>query len=92
MKRLRMLILAVLVIGISVPAYAADANVQNDQRSECLIASHGCATRAKTINEQIQMLQSEIKKGTKVYTKEEITKLSAKLKDVEDTLDNLMKR
>lgn len=90
MKKIATMMLAAGILAMSAPAFAADAD--HDRKNECLIASHGCATRAKSINEQLVTLQGEIKKGTKVYSKEELDKLSGKLKDVEETLHTLLKR
>lgn len=92
MKRFGLMMMAAGVLAMSAPAFAADHGAKKSERDECLIASHACASQAKTLQEKLATLEKEIKKGTKVYSKEEIQKLSAKLKEAEDTLKVLLQR
>jgi len=81
--------IAVFSMAVAVPAFAADVN--KEQKDQCLLAAKGCAGAADTIQQKIKKLQAEVKKGTKVYSADEIKKLNAKLKEAEDLLDSLLK-
>lgn len=89
MKKIAVLMIAVFSMAAAVPAFAAE--MTKEQKDQCLLASKGCAGEADSIQKKIKKLQTEIKKGTKVYSADEIKKLNAKLKEAEDMLDNLMK-
>jgi septal ring factor EnvC (AmiA/AmiB activator) len=51
-----------------------------------------CALQAESIQEKIKRLDTEIAKGSKKYTAEELKNLETKLKDANDTLEHLLKR
>ena len=89
MKKIVVLMIAVFSMAVAVPVFAAE--MTKEQKDQCLLASKGCAGEADSIQKKIKKLQTEIKKGTKVYSADEIKKLNAKLKEAEDILDNLMK-
>lgn len=89
MKKIAVLMIAAFSMAVAVPAFAAD--VSKEQKDQCLLAAKGCAGEADTIQKKIKKLQDEVKKGTKVYSADEIKKLNAKLKEAEDLLDNLLK-
>jgi peptidoglycan hydrolase CwlO-like protein len=90
MKRIAMLVIALFMMSVSVPVFAAD-EMTKEQKDECLLASKDCMGQIDTIQEKIVKLQGEIKKGDKVYSAEELKKLNDKLKEANDLLDNLMK-
>lgn len=89
MKKIAVLMIAVFSMAVAAPAFAADVN--KEQKDQCILAAKGCAGSADTIQQKIKKLQTEIKKGTKVYSADEIKKLNAKLKEAEDLLDSLLK-
>jgi uncharacterized membrane protein len=91
MKRIAMLVIALFMMSVSVPVFAAD-EMTKEQKDECLLASKDCMGQIDTIHEKIVKLQGEINKGTKVYSAEELKKLNDKLKEANDLLDNLMKQ
>ncbi len=88
MKRVSILILSVFVMSMSVPVFAAE--MTKEQKDQCLLASKECKTEVDSIQQKIKKLQAEVKKGNKVYSPDEIKKLSAKLKEAEEILDKLM--
>lgn len=88
MKRVAVLVMAVFMMSVSVPVFAAD--MTKEQKDECLLASKGCKSEVDTIQKKIAKLNAEIKKGKKVYSAEEIKKLNAKLKEAEDMLNNML--
>lgn len=89
MKKIAVLMIAVFSMAVAAPVFAAE--MTKEQKDECLLASKGCAGETDTIQKKIKKLQAEVKKGTKVYSADEIKKLNAKLKEAEDLLDNLLK-
>ena len=89
MKKVAVVMLAVFSMAVAAPVFAAE--MTKDQKDQCLLASKNCAAEADTIQKKIKKLQAEIKKGTKVYSADEIKKLNEKLKDTEDFLDTIMK-
>ena len=89
MKRIAILIMAVFMMSASIPVLAAD--MTKEQKDQCLLASKGCQNETDSIQQKIKKLNTEIKKGKKVYSAEEIKNLNAKLKEAEAMLDNLMR-
>lgn len=89
MKKIAVLMIAAFSMAVAVPVFAAEMN--KEQKDQCLLASKGCAAEADTIQKKIKKLQAEIKKGTKVYSADEIKKLNTKLQEAEDLLDGLLK-
>ena len=87
MKRIVIIMLAAFITSASVPAFAGDMKSSKD---ECLLASKGCNNEVDSIQTKIKKLQTEINKGTKVYSADEIKKLDAKLKEASALLDNLL--
>jgi septal ring factor EnvC (AmiA/AmiB activator) len=84
MKRTGMLVMAVLVMSCSLPVFAAE-------KDDCMLASKNCNDEVDSIQQKVKKLNTEIKKGHKVYTSAELTKLNAKLKEVNAMLDDLEK-
>lgn len=90
MKRIVLMLMAASLMATSVPVFAAE--MTKAQKDECLLASKGCAGEVDSIQTKIKKLNTEIKKGTKVYSADEIKKLDAKLKEAEAILDGLIKQ
>lgn len=90
MKRIAILVMAVFLVAVAVPSFAAEQMMTKEQKNECLLASKGCKDETDSIQQKIKKLNTEIKKGKKVYSAEEISKLNAKLKEAEAILDSLM--
>ena len=85
MKKLVMVMMAVGMFS-AMPVLAVESdmkmNVGDDVRQ--------CAVQAETIQQKIARIQDEINKGSTKYTAEELKKLKAKLKEANDTLDELV--
>lgn len=88
MKRIVLMLMAVSMVATSVPVFAAE--MTKDQKDQCLVASKGCLHEVDSIQTKIKKLNTEIKKGSKVYSADEIKKLTAKLKEAEAMLDSLL--
>lgn len=78
---------AVLVFALSAGATAFAA----EQKNECLLTSKSCSNEVDTLQQRIKKLDTEIQKGKKVYSPEELKVLKQKLQDVKDYLDILEK-
>jgi hypothetical protein len=89
MKKVAVMMIAAFSMAVAVPVFAAE--MTKEQKDQCLLASKGCATEVDTLQKKIKKLNAEVKKGTKVYSADEIKKLQDKLKEAETLLDNLMK-
>ena len=89
------LVISLIVVGMfsALPAFAAHQEGQMDHQ---MMMNHEgaqqCALQAESIQEKIKRMQGEIKQGSTKYTPEELKKLSEKLKEANDLLENLGKR
>jgi len=77
-------------MAVTVPVYAAE--MTKEEKDQCLLASKNCAGEVDSLQKKMKKLQTEIKKGKKVYTAEELKKLEDKLKEANDMLDYLLKQ
>jgi peptidoglycan hydrolase CwlO-like protein len=90
MKKVLIAVLTVIVMSATSMAFAADA-LQTNAKDECLLLSKGCMNEVDSIQQKIKKINTEIKKGTKVYSAEELKKLEQKLKEVNAILKSLEK-
>lgn len=88
MKKIAVVLLAAFSMAAAAPVYAAEQT--QEQKDECLLASQNCASQVDSLQKKIKKLNTEIKKGTRVYTPEELKKLNDKLKETEKFLDEMM--
>lgn len=87
MKKVSLLLIAAFVMSGSVSVFAMD----NMSKDECLLMSKNCKDQVDTIQQKVKKLNTEIKKGKKVYTPAELKTLQDKLKETNDLLDTLLK-
>ena len=87
----KVLIAVLTAFALSSAGMAFSADVKSTQKDECLLASKGCMNEVDSIQQKLKKLNAEIKKGTKVYSAEEIKKLELKLKEANEILKNLEK-
>lgn len=83
MRKMAILLATGLSMLSSVPAFA---QTSADQKDECLLATKNCMNQVDDIKQRIHKLNSEIKKGTRVYSPKELKKLQDKLKETSDVL------
>lgn len=85
---------AALVIALAVGTYAEEKATGGEKidKDVCLLYSQDCATQVDSIQKKVQKLRTEIDKGTRVYTPEEIRALNQKLRDTERLIDELLYR
>lgn len=88
MKKLVVLLMSAFMMTTVMPVYAAGDSGSKD---ECLLVMKSCANQVDSMQEKIKKINNEIKKGTKVYSPEELKKLNDKLKEANEMLDNLTK-
>jgi peptidoglycan hydrolase CwlO-like protein len=92
MIRIVISLLAAFMLFASLPAFADETKTSKDSKDECLLLGQNCANRVDSLQDKIQKLNNEIKKGTKVYSQEELKKLNKDLQDLEDFVDLIMQR
>lgn len=87
MKKAALVVMAAFVMTNSTLAFA----MEDMNKNECLTISKNCKDEVDSIQQKITKLNAEIKKGTKVYTPEELKALHQKLKDINAALKALNK-
>jgi peptidoglycan hydrolase CwlO-like protein len=90
MKRILIVVLAAFALSATGAAFAADAPTTS-AKDECLLASKNCMSEVDSIQKRIKKINAEIKKGTKVYSAEDLKKLEQKLKEANEILKSLEK-
>ena len=89
MKRIVLSVSAIIVALVAVPAFAS---AQPEGKDECLLYGKNCPNVVDSLQERIAKLKTEIAKGEKVYTPEELKQLERKLKEANEMLRVLQKR
>ena len=89
------LLAAALMIAV-VPVLAEEGAVMQKMepaeqgvKNECLLVARNCGEQRDTIQEKIDRIQNEIKRGTAVYTNDELNKLQDKLDEANRTLNEI---
>jgi hypothetical protein len=92
----RISLLAAALMIVAVPVLAEEGSVmqrmepaEQGVKNECLLVAKNCGDQRDTIMERIDRIQNEIKKGTDVYTNEELNRLQDKLDDANRTLNEI---
>jgi peptidoglycan hydrolase CwlO-like protein len=88
MKKIAVMLMAVCMMSVAAPVFSAE--MTKEEKDQCLLASKNCADEVDSIQKKIKKLNAEIKKGKKVYSAAEIKKLTEKLKEAQDVLDDLL--
>lgn len=91
------LIAATLIIS-ALPVVAEDGMTRPSNepaleggRNECLlVAMNNCPNYVDSIQQRIDRLQTEINKGTDVYTNEELKKLERELNSIKSDYDHII--
>ena len=88
---MKKLVVVLMAVGLfyAMPVLAAE---YEGMKMDTTDGMRECALQAESIQQRIERIQGEIKKGSKKYSAEELNKFEGKLKDANDTLDNLMER
>lgn len=88
MKKIAIILAAAVLTATTVPAFA---EMTKEEKDQCLLASKNCQNSVDSLQQRIKKLNTELKKGTKVYTAEELKTLEQKVKDADDFLKSLQK-
>jgi parvulin-like peptidyl-prolyl isomerase len=91
MKKVIMFLVAAIASMSFSMAYAGGHDMAGMGKNECMLASEQCQRASQSIQEKLATLRAEIAKGTKVYSVEELNKLNQKLKEVEQTLEQMLR-
>jgi hypothetical protein len=86
MKKTALMLTAAILMFSTVPAFSQMTKADKD---ECLLASKNCTAQVDDIYKRMHKLDKEIKKGTKVYTPQELQKLKDKLQETDQTLKEM---
>ncbi|ACM20917.1 hypothetical protein Geob_2566 [Geotalea daltonii FRC-32] len=87
MKKWAVIVMAVGLFG-AMPVLAAEhGNMKMDTKE----GVRQCALQAESIQQKIKRLQSEVKKGNKNYSAEELKNLEDKLKEANKLLEDITK-
>jgi hypothetical protein len=89
MRKVLIAVLTAFALSATTMAFADEA--KKNEKNECILAAKGCKDEVDSIQQKIKKINAEIKKGTKVYSPEELKKLDEKLKEANKILDDLMK-
>jgi len=97
----KMCVLSVVTISallVVVPVFSGEGaggelrgDGQEVKKDECLLLAKNCANETETIQERIERLHNEIRKGADVYTPEELNVLDRQLTDEYKYLYDLTK-
>ncbi len=88
MKKILVSVCAVAVAFVAFPFFAAG---QAEGRNDCLVYGKNCPKAVDSLPERIAKLKTEIAKGEKVYTAEELKLLERRLKEDNETIRVLNK-
>ena len=86
MKRMTIMVLAGLMMLTAAPAFAQETP---QEQYLCKLQAGNCLKQADSIQRKMKKLESDVKKGKKVYSADELKAIELKLKEVEQMLDNL---
>lgn len=87
-------VLTTVVLMSAIPVVAAETGMgmnagESNQKDECLLVAQTCKDSVDSLQQRIDRLDREIRKGTSVYNGEELRKLEFQLRDAIDTMDVL---
>lgn len=88
MKNIIVSICAVAVALVAVPVFAA---ITAEGKNDCLVYGKNCPNAVDSLPERISKLKTEIAKGEKIYTAEELKLLEDKLANDNETMRLLNK-
>ena len=86
MKKRAIIVLAAVMMSVTVPAIAQQTS---EEKVICELAAKNCLNKAEILEKRVKKLNTELKKGTKTYSAEDLKKLEQKLKETQDLLDKM---
>jgi len=90
-NNMKKLVVALMAIGLfgAMPVLAAE---HEGMKMDTKDGVRECALQAESIQQKIERIQNEIKKGSKNYSAEDLKKLEGKLKEANEILEQLNKQ
>jgi hypothetical protein len=96
---MKKLILVLMTVGLfgALPVFAAEmGEMKMDSHGNMMMQTdeglRQCALQAETIQQKITRIQAEIGKGSSKYSAAHLKTLKLKLKEANDTLDDMQKQ
>ncbi len=88
MKRVTM---SVFAVAVALNAGIALASGEAQSKNDCLVYGKNCPNVSLSLPERIAKLRTEITKGEKVYTPEELKRLELLLEEDTQTMESLQR-
>lgn len=79
----------IVVIAAMLVSGTVLAQQSNQEKVICELSSGNCLKQADVIQKRVKKLNTEIKKGDKKYSPQELKNLELKLKETQEMLDKL---
>lgn len=86
MKIRSIIVLAAVMMSATLPAIAQQTK---EEKVICELAAQNCLNKVDILKKRVNKLNSEIKKGSKTYSAEDLKKLEQKLNETQDLLDKM---
>lgn len=86
MKKSIIMIIAALMASTTMPAYSQQTP---EEKVVCNLAAQNCLNSVDILQKRIKKLNTEVKKGTKTYSAEELKMIEQKLKETKELLDKI---
>jgi uncharacterized protein YlxW (UPF0749 family) len=86
MKKSIIMIIAALMVSATMPAFSEQTP---EQKVICNLAAQNCLNSVDILQKRIKKLNTEVKKGTKTYSAEDLKLIEQKLKETKDLLDKI---
>lgn len=92
--KLAVLVAATMISALPALAESGSAGMGMDpganiQKDECLLASLNCRESVDSIQQRIDRISRELRKGTSVYTRDELRVLEFQLRETTNMLEDL---
>lgn len=87
MKKSALIAIAAVMVSSAIPALSQEPSKQD--QVICNLSAKNCLGEAEAIKKRIKKMQSEMKKGTRTYSPEDVQKLEQKLKEAQEILDRI---
>jgi len=86
MKKSSLMIIGALLLSATMPAFSQQTP---EEKVICNLAAQNCLNTVDIVQKRLKKLNAEIKKGTRVYSAEELKKIEQKLQETKELLDKL---
>lgn len=87
MKRSALIVMTAFLVSSAIPALAQEQSKQD--QVICNLAAKNCLSETEMLQKRVKKMQSDIKKGSRTYSAEDVQKLEQKLKEAQEILDKI---